>query len=43
MPSAGKVAEAASRFFLCFKIDIIMQVWYCIGEMNVIRQQEASA
>lgn len=39
----GKWQKPLSRFFSRFKIDIILQVWYCIGEMNVIRQQEASA
>lgn len=39
----GRWQKPLSRFFFCVKIDIILQVWYCIDEMNVIRQQEASA
>ena len=39
----GRWQKPASRFFFRVKFDIILQVWYCIGEMNVIRQQEASA
>lgn len=39
----GRRQKPLSRFFFRIKIYIILQAWYCIGEMNVIRQQEASA
>lgn len=39
----GRRQKPLPRFFFRVKIDIILQVWYCIGEMNVIRRQEASA